>query len=155
MISFTDNQRLDLAILVENMILSKGQNKTAKLLKVYPATLISIMDAKETPRYDHIVHRLRTAFPEINQWKIDWNGQTYKLSDLAWPKKLRVNRHNNLEAVGLPQPRHRVAAAKINKTHSHSRTDKTLAQALKLWPEASICLDKQGTIIINTNIRID
>ena len=155
MISFTETQRRDLSILVENLILSKGMNKTSRTLSIYPATLISIVDMEDSPRYDHIVHRLRKVLPEMLDWKVDWNGQTYKLSDLAWPQKKKVNRQTNFEAVGLPQPRHRVAAAKIVSNHTTKSTDKTLAQALKLWPEASIYLDEQGVIIVNTNIRVD
>ena len=155
MISFTETQRRELSILVEDMILAKGMGKTKRTLSIYPATLNSIVDMEDSPRYDHIVHRLRKVFPAMLDWKVDWNGQTYRLSDLAWPQKKKLARDNNLEAVGLPQPRHRIAAAKIVKTDSPSSTDKTLAQALKLWPEASIYLDEQGTIIINTNIRVD
>lgn len=155
MISFTETQRRELSILVENMILDKGMRKTWRTLSIYPATLNSIIDMEDSPRYDHIVHRLRKVFPAMLDWKVDWNGQTYRLSDLAWPQKKKIDRHNNLEAVGLPQPRHRVAAAKIVSNPATKSTDKTLAQALKLWPKASIYLDKQGVIIINTNIRVD
>lgn len=154
MISFTDTQRRDLSILVENLILSEGQKKVVQTLSIYPATLYSIVDMDASPRYDHIVQRLRKVFPEMFDWTVNWNGKDYKISALEWPHMTKVDRHHNFQAVGKPEPKHRVAAAKVIQTHPLKGADKTLAQALKLWPEASICLDEQGVIIINTNIRV-
>ena len=155
MISFTDNQLRELSILVEKLVFTEGQNKAARKLNIYPATLNSIIDMEASPRYDHIVQRLRKVFPEMFDWTVDWNGKSYKISVLEWPHKTKVNRHHNFKAVGKPEPRHRVAAAKVIATRQPKGADKTLAQALKLWPEASIYLDEQGVIIINTNIRVD
>ena len=155
MISFTETQRRDLSVLVENLILNHGREIATRNLNIYRATLNSILDMEDSPRYDHIVHRLRKVFPEMFDWTVDWNGKPYKISALEWPHKTKVNRHNNFKAVGKPEPKHRIAAAKVIATRQPKGLDKTLAQALKLWPEASIYLDEQGVIIINTNIRVD
>ena len=158
MISFTEKQRTELGILVEDLYKSKGVTKTQQILNIYQPTILDIIDGHDTPRYDHIVHRLRERFPIMNDWAILFNGsKTYKLSQLVWPEDTPVQRGHNLRPEGRPIPR--VAAAKViskpgKKTPiSVQQKQDILKTVLGIWPQAQIT-QKHGQIIIKTGIYI-
>ena len=158
MITFSENQRLELAILVEDMIATRGLRQTTKTFNFYPITVMSICDAEDSGRYDHIVEKLRAVFPAMNSWSINWNGKPYKLSQLEWPQGSKVAKGCNFLAKGKQQPR--VAAAQIlSKPGKRApiaveRSQDLLKKALSVFPNASISLNqdpkRQGEIIIYT-----